>query len=95
MLLFLCILIFYSIIHTIQYIHPPPLAEVPLHLLIAGGKNLPGVPSRGIELGPALQQAIALSFALRRSLAMSHPEHTKKENQRSTENHFVTVAVYI
>jgi hypothetical protein len=32
----------------IQYIHPSPFAEVPLHLLIAGllsGKNLPWVPS--------------------------------------------------
>jgi hypothetical protein len=36
-----------------QYIHLSPLADVPLHLLIAGqlsGKKPPWVPSQGIEL---------------------------------------------
>ncbi len=52
------ILIFYGThIHSItfiQYIHPSPFAEVPLHLLIAGhlsGKNLLGVPSRESNSG--------------------------------------------
>jgi hypothetical protein len=38
----------------IQYIHPSPFAEVPLHFLIASqlsGKNLPGVPSRESNSG--------------------------------------------
>jgi hypothetical protein len=58
MLLFLFICIFYSTyIHSItfiQYIHPSPFAEVPLHLLIAtqlSGKNLLGVPSRESNSG--------------------------------------------
>jgi hypothetical protein len=59
-------------IRFIQYIHPSPFAEVPLHLLIAGqlsGKNLPawGAEPR-IELGSALQQADALTSELRRTL---------------------------
>jgi hypothetical protein len=38
----------------IQYIHPSPFAEVPVHFLIAGqliGKNLPRVPSRESSSG--------------------------------------------
>ncbi len=66
----------------IQYIHPSsPVADVPLHLLIAGqliGKIHPGVPV--IELGPALQQADALpsdcmrrTHVLRRTLSYVAP----------------------
>ncbi len=43
--LFLFILIFYITNVHIQYIHPSPFAEAPLHLFIAGqhsGKDLPG-----------------------------------------------------
>jgi hypothetical protein len=38
----------------IQYIHPSPYAEVPLHLRVAGqlsGKNLPGLSSRESNSG--------------------------------------------
>jgi hypothetical protein len=62
--------IFYSkhtFIHPmtfIQYIYPSPFAEASLHFLIAcllSGETPPcGAESR-IELGPALQQADALS----------------------------------
>jgi hypothetical protein len=46
-------LFWYFLVHIhfitfVQYIHPSPLAEVPLYLLIAsqlGGKNFPGLPS--------------------------------------------------
>jgi hypothetical protein len=57
----------------IQYIHPSPLAEVPLHLLIAGqlsGKTSLGcrvgnrIRAPGIEFEPALQQADALPSEL-------------------------------
>ncbi len=43
------VFVYFEILLCIQYIHPSPLAVVPLHLLIAdqlSGKNLPGVPSR-------------------------------------------------
>jgi hypothetical protein len=64
---FLFILIFSSTyIHSItfiQYIHPSPIAEVPLHLLSSVGKPSWGAEPE-IELGPALQQAEALSSYL-------------------------------
>jgi len=55
----------------IQYIHPSPLAEVPLHLLIAGHlkwEKPPWGAEPGIELGLALKQADALPFELCRIL---------------------------
>jgi hypothetical protein len=60
----------YFLVHTyihsitfIHYIHPSPLAEVPLIASQLSGKNLRGA-AQGIELGPApaLQQADAPPF---------------------------------
>jgi hypothetical protein len=65
--LFLFILIFSRTythsITLIKYIHPSPLAEVPLIASQLSGKNLRGA-AQGIELGPApaLQQADAPPF---------------------------------
>ncbi len=59
--------IFFLTIHS--FIHP--FAEGPLLFLIAlrSVEGLPGVPSRDLKLGPAVQQADALLSELRRTLS--------------------------
>ncbi len=62
-LFFLHILQYIQSITFIQYIHPSPFAEVPLHLFIAGqlsGKKTPWAAEPRIELPTTLQQADAL-----------------------------------
>jgi hypothetical protein len=66
----------------IEYIYPLPLAEASLHFLIAC--NSVGQPpcdaKPGIELGPALQQADALSTEPRRPMGYAAPFNMRELN---------------